>query len=172
MLHLHGMHTLHIEGFFFRKINYIKTRMMLSFTHLNPPHLIYFERNIDVDSKRMCIFWLGIFVDMFFFLSCMMMSVRISLFVCVNGGFWFVAFVDISMWSYAHCAFILVPHSTIEWVIERNIHIFTIISFSMFFVSLILIVGMHTPENVRQSIYTFFIRSLLCKNGISRLNKM
>lgn len=60
MLRLHGMHTLHIDRFY--KINYNTIRMMLSFTHLNPPHLIYCVRNMDVDPKE-CIFSLRIFVE-------------------------------------------------------------------------------------------------------------
>lgn len=105
MLRLHGMHTLHIDRFY--KINYNTIRMMLSFTHLNPPHLIYCVRNMDVDPKE-CIFSLRIFVE----------------FLCddVCVGF-SVSFIPV--WCYLHVklrtlCFFLAPHSTIERLIDRT----------------------------------------------------
>lgn len=137
--------------FFLDKINYGKIRMMLSFTHLNPPHLIYYRTQHWRPTKRMCIFWFRIYrwYSFFLYFSCQCEYLFVWTASLVRN-----IFVNIAMCTHEHWTTVAHSCNSHQWVIEPNIHIFTIILLTMlFFVSLNLTFRRCIYEYVWQSIY-------------------
>lgn len=141
-------HTLHIDRLY--KINYSTIRMMLSFTHLNPPHLIYCTQYRR--GSKECILW-G-FGRSHFFRYVRSLVFRLMLLAC--------------MWRHTHAVFFpfhftLTQKKNPDW----REHSY----FCYYSVRHVALARSYAYENVWQYLYfSLVIDTCSRKNGISWLN--
>lgn len=142
-------HTLHIDRLY--KINYSTIRMMLSFTHLNPPHLIYCTQYRR--GSKECILW-GFGRSLFF--RCVRSLVfRLMMLAC--------SYMKVRMQCFPIPFHVEQKKKTTDW----REHSY----FCYYFVRHVALTRTYAYENVWQYLYfSLVIDTCSRKNGISWLN--